>query len=102
MRLPWAKAKEAEQSISASESGAQDGGSPSTPSSEHPLSSETIDPEKQPVLADSKTEEDGVVSFPSHPAVAPLENTSRTATTSAGNEKLPTETHEEGLTRTTS
>lgn len=89
MRLPWSKSKDKE-TTSTSQSAVQDGGSPTSHSSEHPFSSETIDPEKRPIPANSKTEEDDIITFPTHPAVAPLENV-------AGDEKSPHKTAEEAV-----
>ncbi len=85
MRLPWSKSKETEHTLDTSDSNVQDGGSPTTPSSDHPLSTEIIDSEKRPLPANPRAGEDDTITFPSHPAVAPLENVT-------GDEKLPNET----------
>jgi hypothetical protein len=94
MRLPWRKVAEAEKSTSASESGVHDGdgGNPTTPLSEQPLSNEILDPEKRPLPVDTKSQGDSdqPVSFPSLPAAAGAPNT---------DEKHAAETHDEALAR---
>ncbi len=102
MRFPWSKAKEAEKSSSAPEPGVHEGGSPPTSPSGHPLSSEIlVDPEKLPIPESSKTQEDDPITFPSHPAVAPLENTTGDEKQKPTNE-ITEEALRSGSTATTS
>ena len=95
MRPPWSKASKAEKPVSTPDSAREGNGSPS---SDRPLSTELHDPEKPPLLQESKAEE----AESSHPTILALQKSSVPATTRTGAEKIPLETTEEGLTRTAS
>jgi hypothetical protein len=101
MRLPWSKAGEANISTSdPSNPALQEDDSPTSPSSDQPFSTEAVDPEKRPLPSDFKAQKEEAITFPSHPAVTPLESTSSPA--AAEDEKTPAQTTEDGLVRTAS
>ncbi|EXJ71346.1 uncharacterized protein A1O5_05153 [Cladophialophora psammophila CBS 110553] len=91
MKFPWSKSREVDKS---SDSGVQDSHL-STPS-EQPLSTETLDPEKEPISIDSNAAEPGTLESPSNPAVTPREDISGAAPT---DEKTVLDTTEEEVTR---
>ncbi|KIW91149.1 uncharacterized protein Z519_08044 [Cladophialophora bantiana CBS 173.52] len=92
MKFPWSKSTEVDKS---SDSGVQDSHL-STPS-EQPLSTETLDPEKKPILIDSNAAEPGALESPSSPAVALREDISDAAP--ADDEQSALGTNEEEVTR---